>query len=67
MRWFFYMLKKNKSNINANLYCPSAVDTNFRDMIMPGEDKSKIFLPDKVANINKVFRKREFTGNLIKI
>ncbi len=59
---------ENKKNINANLYCPSAVDTDFRDMIMPGEDKSKIFSPDKVANIIvKYFERENFTGNLIKI
>ena len=36
-------------NIRVNCICPSAVDTDFRNDIMPGEDKKLILKPEKIA------------------
>ena len=38
-------------NIRVNCICPSAVDTDFRNDIMPGEDKKLILKPEKIAEI----------------
>ena len=40
--------EENK-NIRVNCICPSAVDTDFRNDIMPGEDKKLILKPEKIA------------------
>ncbi len=48
--------EENK-NIRVNCICPSAVDTNFRHEIMPGEDKKLILKPEKIAeNIIKTIQ-----------
>jgi len=40
--------EENK-NIRVNCICPSAVDTDFRSDIMPGEDRKLILKPEKIA------------------
>ena len=40
--------EENK-NIRVNCICPSAVDTDFRNDIMPGEDKKLILKPEEIA------------------
>ena len=48
--------EENK-NIRVNCICPSAVDTDFRNDIMPGEDKKSILRPEKIAeNIIKTIQ-----------
>jgi len=48
--------EENK-NIRVNCICPSAVDTDFRNDIMPGEDKKLILKPEKIAeNIIKIIQ-----------
>ena len=37
-----YAKENENDNISTNIVCPVAVDTNFRNIFMPGEDKSKI-------------------------
>ena len=41
--------EENK-NIRVNCICPSAVDTDFRNDIMPGENKDLILKPEKIAD-----------------
>jgi len=36
-------------DIKVNCICPSAVDTNFRNEIMPGENKNSILKPEEIA------------------
>ena len=38
-------------NIKVNIFCPKAVNTNLRKVIMPGEDKNKIKSAKQVAKI----------------
>ena len=48
--------EENK-NIRVNCICPSAVDTDFRNDIMPGENKKLILKPEKIAeNIIKTIQ-----------
>ena len=48
--------EENK-NIRVNCICPSAVDTDFRNDIMPGEDKKLILKPENIAkNIIKTIQ-----------
>ena len=48
--------EENK-NIRVNCICPSAVDTDFRNDIMPGENKKLIIKPEKIAeNIIKTIK-----------
>ena len=42
--------EENK-NIRVNCICPSAVDTDFRNDIMPGEDRKLILKPEQIAEI----------------
>ena len=42
--------EENK-NIRVNCICPSAVDTDFRNDFMPGEDKKLILKPENIAEI----------------
>jgi len=44
-----YAVENKNSNIKANLLCPGAVDTPFRNKIMPGEDKSNLLTVNTVA------------------
>ena len=60
--------EENK-NIRVNCICPSAVDTGFRDDIMPGEDKKLILKPEKIAeNIIKTIQNDSIkSGEIITI
>ena len=60
--------EENK-NIRVNCICPSAVDTSFRDNIMPGEDKKLILKPEKIAeNIIKTIQNDSIrSGEIITI
>ena len=62
--------EENKSS-NVKIYplCPSAVDTNFRNEIMPGENKDQIFKPEYIAEIIRdIIETDDFkSGKIIKI
>ena len=60
--------EENK-NIRVNCICPSAVDTDFRNDIMPGEDKKLILKPEKIAeNIIKTIQDDTIqSGDIISI
>ena len=60
--------EENK-DIRVNCICPSAVDTDFRINIMPGEDKKLILKPEKIAeNIVKIIEDDEIqSGDIITI
>ena len=60
--------EENK-NIRVNCICPSAVDTDFRNDIMPGEDKTLILKPEKIAeNIIKTIQNDTIqSGDIITI
>jgi len=60
--------EENK-NIRVNCICPSAVDTDFRNDIMPGEDKKLILKPEKIAeNIIKTIQNDTIqSGDIITI
>ena len=38
------------SSISTNIVCPKGVDTNFRNVFMPGEDKAELMTPIDFAN-----------------
>ena len=61
--------KENKdTNIKTNIFCPLAVNTKLRDVIMPGEDKSKISDPKDVAvKIVNYILEAAGTGEIIEI
>tara|TARA_B100000965_G_scaffold235496_1_gene197293 strand:+ start:138 stop:830 length:693 start_codon:yes stop_codon:yes gene_type:complete len=64
-----YANENKKTNIKANILCPKAVDTPFRDKIMPGENKdnllSTIIVAKKIVEItSEDFDK---TGEVIEI
>ena len=44
-----YAYENTNENISINIVCPIAVDTDFRNVFMPGEDKSKIILPTEFS------------------
>ncbi len=44
-----YANENRKTNIKANILCPKAVNTNFRDKIMPGENKNTLLSVNEVA------------------
>ncbi len=48
--FLIYANENKNTNIKANIFCPDAVDTKFREIIMPGEDKSKIKKPKQIAS-----------------
>ena len=60
--------KENK-NIRVNCICPSAVDTDFRNDIMPGEDKKLILKPEQIAeNIIKTIQDNTIqSGDIITV
>ena len=60
--------EENK-NIRVNCICPSAVDTDFRNDIMPGEDKKLILKPEQIAeNIIKTIQDDTIqSGDIISI
>ena len=61
--------KENKgTNIKTSIFCPLAVNTKLRDVIMPGEDKSKISDPKEVAaKIVNYILEEASTGEIIEI
>ena len=61
--------KENKgTNIKTSIFCPLAVNTKLRDVIMPGEDKSKISDPKEVAaKIVNYILEAAGTGEIIEI
>jgi len=61
--------KENKgTNIKTNIFCPLAVNTKLRDVIMPGEDKSEISDPKDVAvKIVNYILEADSTGEIIEI
>ncbi len=63
-----YAYENKNTKIKANIFCPSAVNTEFRQLIMPGEDKSKISSPKEVASkiVNYILN-TEKSGEVIKI
>ncbi len=65
---FLYYANENKnSKIKANIFSPYAVKTDFRESIMPGEDKNKILTPEEVAiKIVDFIKTTKTTGELIK-
>ena len=44
-----YAEENKNTNIKTNLVCPIAVDTEFRNTFMPGEDKAKIMTPSEFS------------------
>lgn len=63
-----YAKENENTNINTNIFCPTAVNTEFRDVIMPGEDKSKISDPKSVAiKIVSYILKTKTSGKIINI
>ena len=60
--------EENKS-IKVNCICPSAVDTDFRNDIMPGEDKKLILKPENIAeNIIKIIQDESIqSGEIITV
>ena len=61
-----YASENKNSNIKANIFYPGDVDTNFRNEIMPGEDKKKINKPEDVAyKITEYVKNCNFSGEII--
>ena len=61
--------KENKNtNIKTSIFCPKAVNTGFRDIIIPGEDKKGVSDPKDVASeIVSYLLDNESTGEIINI
>ena len=64
-----YANENKKTRIKANLLCPKGVNTNFRDKIMPGEDKNKLLSTKAVAKKILEITSKNFqeTGKIINI
>ena len=64
-----YANENRKTNIKANVLCPTAVNTNFRDKIMPGENKSGLLSVNEVAKKIIELSSKNFkeTGKIINI
>ena len=59
--------KENK-DIKLNIFSPEAVNTKFREIIMPGEDKSKISSPiDTATRIVNYIIETKNSGEIINI
>ncbi len=63
-----YANENKNTNIKVNIFCPKAVNTNLREIIMPGEDKSKISDPKYIAEkiVNYILQIKE-TGQIIEV
>ena len=60
--------ENKNTSINANIIYPGAVNTKFRENIMPGEDKKVIREPDSVAiEIVKFLLSNDISGKIIKL
>ena len=63
-----YSKESKGTDIKTNIFCPLAVNTKLRDVIMPGEDKSKISDPKDVAvKIVNYILEAAGTGEIIEI
>jgi len=64
-----YANENKKTNIKANILCPKAVNTNFRDKIMPGENKETLLSVNEVAEKIIELTSKDFkeTGKIINI
>ena len=63
-----YAIENKNTKIKANIFCPKAVNTKFRENIMPGENKGLIKEPQEVAKfIVDYILKTKDSGNVIKI
>ena len=63
-----YAMENKNTKIKANIFCPKAVNTKFREIIMPGENKDLIKGPQEVAKfIVDYILKTKDSGNVIKI
>ena len=64
-----YANENRKTNIKANILCPKAVNTNFRDKIMPGENKNTLLSVNEVAEKIIQITGKDFkeTGKIINI
>ncbi len=63
-----YAKENENLNILVNIYCPYAVNTNLRNIIMPGEDKEKISSPEDMGFkiVKRMFNEKS-SGKIIKI
>ena len=60
--------ENKNTSIKANIIYPGAVNTKFRENIMPGEDKKVIREPDSVAiEIVKFLLSNDISGKIIKL
>ena len=63
-----YANENKNTNIKTNIFCPKATNTNFRERIMPGEDKNNLIKPRDVASkIVDFILKTKTNGKLIEI
>ncbi len=63
-----YANENKNTNIKANIFCPKAVNTKLREIIMPGEDKKYVSTPTEVAKeILEFILTNNSTGQIIKI
>jgi len=64
-----YANENKKTNIKANILCPKAVNTSFRDKIMPGENKKNLLSVNDVAKRILELTSKNFheTGKIINI
>ena len=63
-----YANENKNTSVKANIFCPKAVNTKLRDLIIPGEDKSKLSKPEDVAEtIVEYLLKTKDTGQIIEI
>lgn len=63
-----YAIENKNTSIKTNIFCPAAVNTKLREVIMPGEDKKNISDPRDVASkIVKHILKTDDTGKIIEI
>tara|TARA_B100001248_G_scaffold254855_1_gene233753 strand:- start:1278 stop:1970 length:693 start_codon:yes stop_codon:yes gene_type:complete len=63
-----YASENKNTNIKANIFCPKAVNTKFRESIVPGEDKKSIIEASYVAKqVIDCILKTKNSGELINI
>ena len=63
-----YAKENYRSKIKANVFCPKAVRTKFRDIIMPGENKDALPTPEYIAKkIIRYILTSEESGKLIQL
>ena len=63
-----YANENRNTNIKTNIFCPRAVNTKFRESVMPGEDLNKISNPKDIAqNIVNYLMKTKVSGQIVEI